>query len=248
MHNQRTGREWLGVLRTEMTQPSYVDVLKEGQDNWENCSSLPHAKGWTLFFPGTEEHDTINLLGSFQKNIWHAGAGIGETHHAFLNWRFCPALAYTETLQAAFRLGPWWDSMADMQGTHRHYLDPSYGFAFCTLHLGFLKDRNTGICSVSVWVGCLLLPGSLRRVFEMEVLVEREPLSCLDPGLFLSHPDNLPHLYRCKLSTSERLTHPRVVYLLANCSGINQLVFQSRTDADKKLCNVKTNTKGEGTI
>lgn len=58
------------------------------------------------------------------------------------------------------------------------------------------------------WGGYLILPGSLRRVFEMELLVERELLSCLDPGLFLSHPDNFPHLCSWKWSTSERLALP----------------------------------------
>lgn len=146
------------------------------------------------------------------------------------------------------QLGRWGDSMADVQGTHRHHSDPRYGFALWMLHWGLLKDGTTRICSVSGWAGRLPLPGSWRRVFEREMLVERVPLSCLDPGLF--HPTLTTSLI---YTVVNYLHHkgwliPWAVYLLANCSGINQLAFQSSTDADKKQCNVKTNTKGKGAI
>lgn len=89
------------------------------------------------------------------------------------------------------------------------------------------------------------------RLFEKRFLhadVSRDRTFCLDPGLFPSHPDHLPHLYLVNYLHLKSWLIPWVVRLLANCSGINQLVFQSKRGADKKPRNLKTNTKGGGMV
>lgn len=201
MHNQK----WEGAIRclekgndtTKMRR-----CFKGRKSYWENCTSLPHTKDWRLFFLGSEEHDTVKLLGSFQKQTWDVGAGKGKTHKAVLNWWICPALVSTGALQAG-SAGPVGGTTADLQGVHRHHLDP-----ITALPSGWcIEDAQwKQMFSVSVsW-----MPASA-RLFEKSFWHEdvcRDRTFCLDPGLFLSHPDHLPHLYGCELSTSERLTHP----------------------------------------
>lgn len=176
---------------------------------WENCSSLPHAKGWALFFPGTEEHDTVNLLGSFQKETWHAGAGICGTPHALFNWWLCPALVYTETLQAAFRsAGP----VGWQRGRRAGYPQASLGspLRLCSLDAASrtLKGReDTHLLSVRVnWMSASAR--LLEKSFWKGDAGREGAFVLFRPRFVPSHPDNLPHLYSCKLSTSERLTHP----------------------------------------
>lgn len=216
MHNQK----WEGVIRCLENGNDTTKIhrcFKGRRSYWENCASLPHTKHWRLFFPASEEHGTVNVLGAFQKQTWDVGAGKGKTHQAVLNCWICPALVSTGALQA---------ESADLQRVHRHCLDP-----ITALLSGWWTEdaRWEKMFSVSVsW-----MPASA-RLFEKSFWhadVCRDRTFCLDPGLFLSHPDHLPHLYSCELSTSERLTHP-----LSSLPACKLLWYKSACVSEQNRC------------
>lgn len=127
------------------------------------------------------------------------------------------------------QLGPWWGTTADLQGVHRHLLDPSYSFA--ALPSGWCVEDSGWEQTLSVSVSWM--PASA-RLFEKSFWhadVCRDRTFCLDTGLFSSHPDHLPHLYSCELSTSERLTHP-----LSGLPPCKLLWYKSACVSEQKRC------------
>lgn len=138
--------------------------FKGRRSYWENWTYLTHAKDWRLFFPVSEEHNTVNMLQGFQKQTWDVGAGKGKTHQVVLNWWLCPTLVSTRALQAG-SAGPVGDTTADLQGVHRHHLDPSYSFSLWMMHWGHTMgadaqcqcELDACFCQAEKFLTCICL-------------------------------------------------------------------------------------------